>query len=157
MKFGRQRSKSHVIQKCSPPWHELHHHRLHSLYCYSGLSTPYLCSSMILTYIQLKVRFALSSSSVFSQTDTSTDSETFYHSLLDLFEDPDESKEVDELLTWWNRYYYNSSPFRPAHISMYPARCSLLPLPPSGLLAPTVPCRKSESNALRLKTPQVQT
>jgi hypothetical protein len=54
--------------------------------------------------IRVKVRFALSSSSVFSRTDTTTDSETFYHSLLDLLEDPEESKEVDELLTWWNRY-----------------------------------------------------
>ncbi|KAG1901254.1 uncharacterized protein F5891DRAFT_950795 [Suillus fuscotomentosus] len=65
-----------------------------------------------IAYIATQVRFALSSSSVFSRTDTSTDSETFYHSLLDLFEDPDESKEVDELLTWWNRYYFNSSTFR---------------------------------------------
>jgi hypothetical protein len=51
-----------------------------------------------------KVQFTLSSSSVFSQTDTSTDSETFYHSLLDLLEAPEEFKEVDELLTWWNQY-----------------------------------------------------
>jgi hypothetical protein len=55
-----------------------------------------------------KVRFALSSSSVFSRTDTTTDSETFYHSLLDLLEDPEEVKEVDELLTWWNRYFLSS-------------------------------------------------
>ncbi|KAG2144247.1 hypothetical protein DEU56DRAFT_870396 [Suillus clintonianus] len=61
------------------------------------------------TYIATQVRFALSSSSVFSRTDTSTDSEMFYHSLLDLFEDPDESKEVDELLTWWNRYGFPTS------------------------------------------------
>ncbi|KAG1751524.1 uncharacterized protein EDB91DRAFT_1234866 [Suillus paluster] len=56
-----------------------------------------------IAYIATQVRFALSSSSVFSRTDTTTDSETFYHSLLDLLEDPEESKEVDELLTWWNR------------------------------------------------------
>ncbi|KAG2740827.1 hypothetical protein P692DRAFT_201842410 [Suillus brevipes Sb2] len=55
------------------------------------------------------VRFALSSSSVFSRTDTTTDSETFYHSLLDLLGDPDESKEVDELLTWWNRQVFPTS------------------------------------------------
>lgn len=59
-----------------------------------------------------KVRFALSSSSVFSRTDTTTDSETFYHSLLDLLEDPEECKEVDELLTWWNRYFYHPLPCR---------------------------------------------
>ncbi|KAG2128227.1 hypothetical protein BD769DRAFT_1628188 [Suillus cothurnatus] len=39
-------------------------------------------------------------------TDTTTDSETFYHSLLDLLEDPEECKEVDELLTWWNRQVF---------------------------------------------------
>ncbi|KAG2108986.1 uncharacterized protein F5147DRAFT_745644 [Suillus discolor] len=55
------------------------------------------------------VRFALSSSSVFSRTDTATDSETFYHSLLDLLEDPDESREVDELLMWWNRQVFPTS------------------------------------------------
>ncbi|KAG1888047.1 uncharacterized protein F5891DRAFT_1199334 [Suillus fuscotomentosus] len=59
--------------------------------------------------IPLKVRFALSSSSVFSRTDTTTDSETFYHSLLDLLEDPEESQEVDELLTWWNRQIFPAS------------------------------------------------
>ncbi|KIK32750.1 hypothetical protein CY34DRAFT_18832 [Suillus luteus UH-Slu-Lm8-n1] len=58
-----------------------------------------------IAYVATQVRFALSSSSVFSRTDTTTDSETFYHSLLDLFEDPDESKEVDDLLTWWNRCF----------------------------------------------------
>ncbi|KAG2086457.1 uncharacterized protein F5147DRAFT_748607 [Suillus discolor] len=52
-----------------------------------------------IAYIATQVRFALSSSSVFSQTDTTTDSETFYHSLLDLLEDPEESQEVDKLLT----------------------------------------------------------
>jgi hypothetical protein len=51
----------------------------------------------------MQVRFALSSSSVFSRTDAVTDSETFYHSLLDLFEDPDEKGEVTDLLVWWNR------------------------------------------------------
>ncbi|KAG1888423.1 hypothetical protein F4604DRAFT_1533067, partial [Suillus subluteus] len=66
-----------------------------------GMSAVAIAS---IAYIAMQVRFALSSSSVFSQTDTSTDSEMFYHSLLDLLEDPDESKEVDELLTWWNRY-----------------------------------------------------
>jgi hypothetical protein len=42
---------------------------------------------------------------VFSRTDTVTDSETFYHSLLDLLEDPDELGEVTGLLLWWNRYF----------------------------------------------------
>ncbi|KAG1758576.1 hypothetical protein EDD22DRAFT_783721, partial [Suillus occidentalis] len=55
-----------------------------------------------LAYITTQVQFALSLSSMFSQTDTTTDSETFYHSLLDLLEDLEECKKVDELLTWWN-------------------------------------------------------
>ncbi|KAG1736914.1 uncharacterized protein EDB91DRAFT_1237997 [Suillus paluster] len=52
-----------------------------------------------IAYIATQVQFALSSSSVFSRTNTTTDLETFYHSLLDLLEDPDESEEVEELLT----------------------------------------------------------
>ncbi|KAG1846966.1 hypothetical protein C8R48DRAFT_750554 [Suillus tomentosus] len=67
--------------------------------CLHGMNLVTIAS---IAYIATQVRFALSSSSVFSRTDTTTDSETFYHSLLDLLKDPDESKEVDELLTWWN-------------------------------------------------------
>jgi hypothetical protein len=40
---------------------------------------------------------------VFSRTDTVTDSERFYSSVLDYFEDVDEQDEVRELLIWWNR------------------------------------------------------
>ena len=43
------------------------------------------------------------SSPVFSRTDSVTDSERFYNSLLELFEDPDEQQEVSELMAWWNR------------------------------------------------------
>lgn len=50
-----------------------------------------------------QVRFALSSSPVFSRTDTATDSETFYTSILQFLDDPEEKSEVDELMTWWNR------------------------------------------------------
>jgi hypothetical protein len=32
------------------------------------------------------------------------DSETFYASILELFEDPEEKGDVAELLVWWNRY-----------------------------------------------------
>lgn len=49
-----------------------------------------------------KARFALSASNVFSRTDTVTDSERFYNSILELLEDPDEIKEVDALTAWWN-------------------------------------------------------
>ncbi|KAG2152839.1 hypothetical protein DEU56DRAFT_727563 [Suillus clintonianus] len=73
-----------------------------------GMNTVTLTS---ISYIATQVGFSmlLNSSSVFSRTDTTTDSETFYHSLLDLFEDPDECNEVDELLTWWNRQVFPTS------------------------------------------------
>ncbi|KAG1867144.1 hypothetical protein C8R48DRAFT_599961, partial [Suillus tomentosus] len=57
-----------------------------------------------LAYVATQIRFALSSSSVFSRTDTVTDSENFYHSILDLLEDPDEIEEVNDLMTWWTRF-----------------------------------------------------
>ncbi|KAG2069895.1 hypothetical protein BDR04DRAFT_1118827 [Suillus decipiens] len=55
------------------------------------------------------VWFALSSSSVFSCTDTVTDSENFYHSILDLLDDPDETEEVTDLLMWWTRCVFPNS------------------------------------------------
>ncbi|KAG0698881.1 hypothetical protein DFH29DRAFT_983712 [Suillus ampliporus] len=74
--------------------------------CLHGMNCVTTASN---AYIATQVRFALSSSSVLSQTDTSTDSETFYHSLLDLFEDPDELKEFSELLIWWNCQVFPTS------------------------------------------------
>ncbi|KAG2739948.1 hypothetical protein P692DRAFT_201842565 [Suillus brevipes Sb2] len=62
-----------------------------------------------LAYIATQVRFALSSSSVFSRTDTVTDSENFYHSILDLLDDPDETEEVTDLLMWWTRRVFPNS------------------------------------------------
>ncbi|KAG2740046.1 hypothetical protein P692DRAFT_20754088 [Suillus brevipes Sb2] len=62
-----------------------------------------------LAYIATQIRFALSSSSVFSRTDTVTDSENFYHSILDLLEDPEESQEVVDLMTWWTRRIFPNS------------------------------------------------
>jgi hypothetical protein len=50
-----------------------------------------------------QVQFALSSSPIFSWSDLATDSEQFYDSILDLFEDVDEQEEVNDLLAWWNR------------------------------------------------------
>jgi hypothetical protein len=55
------------------------------------------------TTLRPQVRFALSSSPVFSRTDTVTDSERFYNTVLDLFDDIEEKEEVNDLLTWWNR------------------------------------------------------
>ncbi|KAG2752732.1 hypothetical protein P692DRAFT_201838219 [Suillus brevipes Sb2] len=74
--------------------------RLHGMTCVTIAS---------ISYIATQVRFALSSSSVFSRTDTTTDSETFYYSLLDLLEDPEECQEVNELLMWWNRQVFPTS------------------------------------------------
>ena len=51
----------------------------------------------------MQARFALTSASVFSQTDHVTDSERFYNSILELLEDPDEKDEVKQLMTWWNQ------------------------------------------------------
>ncbi|KAG1898245.1 uncharacterized protein F5891DRAFT_1129640 [Suillus fuscotomentosus] len=47
--------------------------------------------------------FTLTSSPVFSHTDMVTDSERFYNSILEVFEDLDEKQEVDDLVVWWNR------------------------------------------------------
>jgi len=55
-----------------------------------------------IAYAATQARFALSSSAVFTRSDTTTDSERFYNSVLDLLEDQDEAKEVDDLLVWWN-------------------------------------------------------
>ncbi|KAG1896427.1 uncharacterized protein F5891DRAFT_1130266 [Suillus fuscotomentosus] len=62
-----------------------------------------------LAYIATQVRFSLSSSSVFSHTDTVTDSENFYHTILDLLDDPDEIQEVTDLMTWWTRQVFPNS------------------------------------------------
>jgi hypothetical protein len=55
-----------------------------------------------------QVRFGLSSASIFCRTDKETDSETFYTSLLELFEDPEEQDETKDLLSWWNRQVFPS-------------------------------------------------
>ncbi|RDB26749.1 hypothetical protein Hypma_005379 [Hypsizygus marmoreus] len=64
-----------------------------------------------LAYIATQVRFALSSASQFSRTDTVTDSENFYESLFDVLEDIDERENVGNLIKWWNRRIFpHSSP-----------------------------------------------
>ncbi|KAF7978369.1 hypothetical protein HWV62_739 [Athelia sp. TMB] len=55
-----------------------------------------------IAYIATQVRFALCSASVFARTDTVTDSERFYLTVLEILSDPDEAKEVGELLEWWD-------------------------------------------------------
>ncbi|TEB31483.1 hypothetical protein FA13DRAFT_1629042, partial [Coprinellus micaceus] len=55
-----------------------------------------------IAYISTQICFALSSTSVFCRTDKEMDSEAFYTSILELFEDPEEQDEVKDLLAWWN-------------------------------------------------------
>lgn len=55
-----------------------------------------------------QLRFALSSASVFCRTDKETDSESFYTSVLEVFEDPEEQDEVRDLMQWWNRQIFPS-------------------------------------------------
>ncbi|KAG1895078.1 uncharacterized protein F5891DRAFT_1194588 [Suillus fuscotomentosus] len=59
--------------------------------------------------ILIFIRFSLTSSSAFSRTDMIMDSENFYHSILDLLEDPDENEEVADLMTWWTRRVFPNS------------------------------------------------
>ncbi|KAI0055392.1 hypothetical protein BV25DRAFT_1921867 [Artomyces pyxidatus] len=61
-----------------------------------------------IAYVATQVRFALSSATMFSRTDTVLDSERFYNSVFELFEDIDERQEVDSLITWWNRQIFPS-------------------------------------------------
>ena len=53
-----------------------------------------------------KVCFALSLSLVFSHMDKICDSEYFFNSLLELLYNPEEQKEVKELLSWWNQWAF---------------------------------------------------
>ncbi|KAJ3524297.1 hypothetical protein NMY22_g11059 [Coprinellus aureogranulatus] len=62
-----------------------------------------------LAYVATQVRFSLSSASTFSRSDRETDSETFYTSILEVLEDPEEQEEVKELLQWWNQVAPNKS------------------------------------------------
>ena len=43
---------------------------------------------------------------MFTWSDSTTDSERFYNSILELFKDPDEQEKVNDLLTWWNRLVF---------------------------------------------------
>jgi hypothetical protein len=65
-----------------------------------------------------QVRFALCSSPIFSRTDTITDSERFYNTIIDLFDDIDENEEVNDLETWWNRSVSNLSLLAQAQLTI---------------------------------------
>ncbi|KAF9455727.1 hypothetical protein BDZ94DRAFT_1179339 [Collybia nuda] len=62
-----------------------------------------------LAYAATQARFALTSCPTFTRSDTVTDLERFYNSVLDFLEDPDEQEEVKSLMVWWNRQIFPSS------------------------------------------------
>ncbi|KZP03035.1 hypothetical protein FIBSPDRAFT_915387 [Athelia psychrophila] len=80
-----------------------------------------------IAYVATQVRFSLCSSSVFTRNDTNTDSERFYHSILDLLEDPEELKEVNEL----------------RNCQIFPGALTIRPLPKDGTLAKIKARRKA--------------
>jgi hypothetical protein len=118
--------------------------RIHGMTRVTVASIAYIATQVILLSIHFfllpdisfQIRFALSSSPVFSRTDTVTDSERFYNSVLDFLEEPDEKEEVDELLTWWNRCAIITPPDRHfashilwCHRQIFPSYSSARPLP----------------------------
>ncbi|KAF6741224.1 hypothetical protein DFP72DRAFT_1084620 [Ephemerocybe angulata] len=70
-----------------------------------------------IAYIATQVRFALSSTPVFSRNDNVTDSEFFYNLVIELLEDPEETVEVQDLLLWWNKQIFPTylADYRPVH------------------------------------------
>ncbi|KAH6887773.1 hypothetical protein BKA70DRAFT_1122102, partial [Coprinopsis sp. MPI-PUGE-AT-0042] len=74
--------------------------RIHGMTSVTRASLAYICTQV--------VRFSLTSASIFSRSDSETDSETFYNSVLDLLEDPEEQEEVKDLLTWWDKRIFPS-------------------------------------------------
>ncbi|EGO04596.1 hypothetical protein SERLA73DRAFT_44768, partial [Serpula lacrymans var. lacrymans S7.3] len=64
--------------------------------------------SALIVYVSTQVWFivlcSLRSSPIFSRTDTVTNLERFYTTVLNLLDDPEEREEVNNLLVWWNWY-----------------------------------------------------
>ena len=116
---SRKRPRLRVLETpVSTGWRRLHW--LRSLMLRHRLVTAINYFWHILSPCQ--IRFALSSSPVSSRTDTVTDSERFYGSILDLLNDADEQEEVNDLLMWWNRYVVT------LHRSDYPWITITLPM-----------------------------
>ncbi|KAH6891551.1 hypothetical protein BKA70DRAFT_1119957, partial [Coprinopsis sp. MPI-PUGE-AT-0042] len=59
-----------------------------------------------IAYIATQVRFALSSTAVFSRNDFVTDSERFYNSLVTFMQDLEEQVDVRKLIVWWDRQIF---------------------------------------------------
>jgi hypothetical protein len=87
--------------------------RIHGMTRVTRASLAYIATQvpfLSLLYIPMlipchvQVRFSLSSTAAFSRADTITDSQRFYNSVFDIFNDVEESDEVNELISWWNRY-----------------------------------------------------
>lgn len=73
-----------------------------------------------------------------------TDSERFYNTVLDLFDDVEEQVEVNELLTWWNRCVIYCSLFDPVS-------CLYSQVFPSYSSAGRMPCRNSALARIKQK------
>jgi hypothetical protein len=117
--LSRRRPRLRVLETpVSTGWRRLHW--LQSLMLRHRLVTTVNYFWYILSPCQ--IRFALSSSPIFSRTDTVTDSERFYRSILNLLDDADEQEEVNDLLMWWNRYVVT------LHRSDYPWITITLPM-----------------------------
>ena len=92
-------SEIHEIWKCSDPRDDSSHDSLLGVCRNAGM----FCRRSIHLWLTVwQLRFALCSSSVFCRTDTSTNSERFYESVLAFLDHPDEEAEVRDLLYWWN-------------------------------------------------------
>lgn len=102
-KLGRSRGKCYQLWKHSYTWNDEGYTCFYCICCSTGMSCITCAARAEYCF---KARFALSSSRVFNRTNTVTDSEKFYNSVLEVLEDPDETKEVDALLAWWNRWVW---------------------------------------------------
>ena len=80
---------------------------------YVATQVPFCTRTSYPALTAQQIRFGLSSVSVFSRTDTVTDSEGFYTSILSLLEDPEETAEVTDLLTWWDWSVQHQAPPSP--------------------------------------------
>jgi hypothetical protein len=77
-----------------------------------------------------------------------TDSENFYLSILDLLEDPDESQEVTNLMTWWTRFVMHLSNLEKlSKLTLNTVEFFPIHHLRNGVLVQTVHCRKFVRNA----------